>query len=789
MVADGVDRARRDYAAALERGSLAETRAGIASMRGVIEPVIQAVAEHMVACEAQGRGRTPLLFQLCGAMDPAVLAYLTLRHAISEAGEGGCTLTSMAREVGRAVEIEGVVRSFNEADPAAVKVITQTLKRRGTGGSRAAVVLRANAKQRGHDQEPWAHRHILLVGLSLIDLMVGSTKLFELYQTRRGKRPVSMIRLSAAALAWLADHTHKAGLLAPAYLPMVETPVPWTGLRGGGYRGTLGSRSPLTKRSFKGQTEALAQAPLETVYAAVNAIQDTPWAVNQRVLKTMQQAWDTGRAFPGLVNKEDDELPPKPWTGTPSPDELRKWKYEARCVYEANAKAQAQRFTTSRLLSVASDLKDCPALYFPHQLDFRGRVYAKPVGLSPQGPDEARALLQFSVDTDANPEPDHGVRALDIHGANCFGIDKVSYTERLQWAQGNHIRILATAADPFADLWWTEADQPWTFLAYCFDRQRVVQGLTSTIPVSVDGSCNGLQHYAAMLRDPIAGAAVNLTGSATPQDIYREVAVRASSILHDRALEGDWIAQGWLDFGIDRKITKRQVMVLPYGGTHMSCIEYTREAVNEKIAGGKPNPFGDALGRAVVDLSGVIWEAIGHVVVSARAAMGWLQTLSRAYTAKGLSLSWSVPSGFVVHQGYMSQKQERINTIFGSLKRVRNYYYTDTDTLDGARQALAFPPNFVHSYDAAALSLTVAAAREEGLTHFACIHDSFGTRARDLDSLALTIRHQFVQMYENHDPLRELFDRATGLGITVDPPPQRGSLNLKEVYQSAYFFS
>ncbi len=43
------------------------------------------------------------------------------------------------------------------------------------------------------------------------------------------------------------------------------------------------------------------------------------------------------------------------------------------------------------------------------------------------------------------------------------------------------------------------------------------------LPVHQDGSCNGLQHYAALGRDAAGGAAVNLTPSDRPQDVYTDV--------------------------------------------------------------------------------------------------------------------------------------------------------------------------------------------------------------------------------------------------------------------------
>ena len=54
-----------------------------------------------------------------------------------------------------------------------------------------------------------------------------------------------------------------------------------------------------------------------------------------------------------------------------------------------------------------------------------------------------------------------------VHGANCFGYDKVSMDRRIDWVEENTDRILQVAQDPMADLWWAkEADSPWCFFAF-----------------------------------------------------------------------------------------------------------------------------------------------------------------------------------------------------------------------------------------------------------------------------------------------------------------------------------
>ena len=50
------------------------------------------------------------------------------------------------------------------------------------------------------------------------------------------------------------------------------------------------------------------------------------------------------------------------------------------------------------------------------------------------------------------------------------------------------------------------------------------ENFISHIPVHQDGSCNGLQHYAALGRDEYGGTYVNVVPGEAPQDVYSEIA-------------------------------------------------------------------------------------------------------------------------------------------------------------------------------------------------------------------------------------------------------------------------
>ena len=174
---------------------------------------------------------------------------------------------------------------------------------------------------------------------------------------------------------------------------------------------------------------------------------------------------------------------------------------------------------------------------------------------------------------EGKPLDDKGRWWLGVHGANLFGNDKISLDDRAKWAFDYRPNAVNIASDPYRNLDWTEADDPWQFLAWCFEwAEAHEEGFVSHLPVGLDGSCNGLQHFSALLRDEVGGAATNLVPAPVPADIYREVAKRAEEILSEVGEDDPnfWMAQSWLVFGIDRKITKRSVMTLPYGVTYRS---------------------------------------------------------------------------------------------------------------------------------------------------------------------------------------------------------------------------
>ena len=379
---------------------------------------------------------------------------------------------------------------------------------------------------------------------------------------------------------------------------------------------------------------------------------------------------------------------------------------------------------------------------------------------------------------------------MKVHGANCFGVDKVSFDNRVKWVEDNSDFINRVAEDPLSNRdFWASADKPWQFLAFCFEYSKyLIHGVDTVtrLPIGLDGSCNGLQNFSAMLLDPIGGRATNLTPQDIPSDIYSEVAKVCTGKLDDSKY-----GILWRDFAnknggvLPRSLAKRPVMTLPYGSTIQSCREYIHKYMVEDA----PDSF-DKRERYLLAsyLTPLLWTSISDVVVAARAAMNWLQVSAASIAKSNNSIIWWTPVGFPVLQSRKRISVKRVSTQLAGTYTI--LIGTESDVLDVSKNKLAIAPNFVHSMDACHLMLTCSRASKYGVTSFAFIHDDYGTHACDIDKLALSIRESFIELYSDNDPLVDFkIFNADSSGVELTDPPTKGSLKLEQVLDSKYFFS
>jgi len=809
-------RLRRQIESQRSRGEESKTPAGRRLISHSIRPFAAAISQFLGEAFSGRAGKKHTAAKLLDKIEPdvsALLASKALMNSVSLLRN----LQTAALECGGMIEDEIRYRAFIEADKK-----TWTRAQRGYHTdhyTHRRRVLQAAAKREGVElPDNWTREQRFHVGMKLIDLFQASTGLIEVRRFRGGKGRIQYeLRATPATLDWIKDRHEAAEALTPVHLPMVEPPLDWSSPSNGGYRYGLKGKLRLVKTRNRGYLDELHNVDMPLVYQAVNALQQTAWRINKRVLEVAKHAAERGHGRGGLPATEQLDLPEKPHNIGEDEEARKDWRRSAAQIHSTNRSRGSKAIQIQRTIWVADRFSSFNALYFPYVLDFRGRAYPAPMFLQPQGTDLAKGLLEFS---EGKAVGENGWWWLAVHGANCLAedpdsglkIDKLSLQERVDWVFDNTDRLCRVAQDPYEHTLWDSADKPLQFLAFCYEWADFAdywnddrpEEYISHIPVAMDGSCNGLQHFSAMLRDPIGGAAVNLTPQDRPADIYQEVADRALERATEDAAEGNLLASAWLQTGfIDRKLCKRPVMTMPYGSKQFGMREQILEVIREKIEGGWPgfeavNQDGELYyGKGWHEagyMAAVIWEAIGKVVVSAREAMDWLQQAAGLAAKDALPIYWTAPSGFPVMQAYPAMQLRMVKTMLaGNIIKPR-LQDEQQDKLDKTRQRNGVSPNFVHSLDAAAMMLTIHAAQEYGVTAFAMVHDSYGTHAADAETLAACTRVAFVDMYEAFDPLKKLRDElldqlpeeSTG---ELPELPEAGSLDLRQVEESDYFFS
>lgn len=757
-----------------------------------------------MAGEKGRRGRPSQAYSHLSDYEPDLLATLACKVVLDSISRRR-TFAATARAIARAVEDESRIRYFRATLPKVWRQMKRKFKSADKYASKRRIVSQVMRKL-AVDWTPWGHNERIRTGITLLDMFVHSTNLVKTIKQfdHKTKKVQMYVAPLDATLEWLEKSHEAHEAMFPFYMPMLQAPEPWTSLFDGGYATNLIRQMPVIKlRNRKAISEA-EDADLLEVFEAVNTLQHTKWEINPDVHEVVKHFWAQSTPVADLPDREDIELPPKPITIDSDEDARRAWKRSAAKVYDANVAMRSKRVQSSRIIFMASQFEN-EHFYFPYSCDFRGRVYPVPYFLQPQGPSLARGLLRFAEGKPIGSE--NNAQLFLVHGANTWGYDKASLAERAAWVLEHEPQITEVANDPIENRWWAEADKPWEFLAFCieFAEWRAVgPTFVSRIPVSMDGSNNGLQIFSLLLRDEHGGAATNCSPSTFPQDIYQRVADRVTNVLLDdsqskrsiavrrRGIErvyplAPW-ATRWLSVSggaLPRSATKRSVMTLPYGATKFSCQEYLLQWYADVAP---DNPFGDDNFRSSWYLTGLVWAAIEQEVVSARAGMAWLRAVAKLACEEKKPIIWTSPSGFPVRQEYKKTKEVEVATAIGDRVRFTRIHH-DKDALAARKQVNGISPNFVHSLDAAALIKTVNACDTAGIQSFAMVHDSFGCLAGDSSQMAQILRSQYASMF-SHDILADFRDQLQNqLEAPLPPLPPYGTLDPEVVRDSPYFFA
>ncbi|XP_072047348.1 DNA-directed RNA polymerase, mitochondrial-like [Amphiura filiformis] len=581
-------------------------------------------------------------------------------------------------------------------------------------------------------------------------------------------------------------------------LPMLVPPLPWNSCKYGGYllTETRIARCPEGSQQDQELSDPSRLKDWYPVMDSLNQLSAVPWKVNKPILDVIISVFKNNGSKELNIPQPASVLPQPPSITSETSKAHAAHVYRERSLYQKlRGEMHSLRMTDLYKLSIANKYRD-EIFWFPYNLDFRGRVYPCPPHFNHLGNDVTRSILVFAK---GRPLGDKGLDWLKIHLINLTGfLKKSSNQDRLKYAEEKMPLILDSADNPLeGQKWWQGADKQWQSLACCMEIANAMRSdnpaeFISYFPIHQDGSCNGLQHYAALGRDKIGAEQVNLHPFDVPQDVYMGVADLVEQQRAQDAEDGVEIAQ-LLEGKVERKVVKQTVMTIVYGVTVYGAKLQILKQLREKEG---LDRFQKSLASKY--LANAVFNSLLKMFTKTREIQSWL-TDSAYYIAKaGHCVDWVTPLGFPVAQPYFKQRYGKYDDVGRSNVQI--------DTL---KQKNGFAPNFIHSLDSTHMMLTSLYCQQAGITYVS-VHDCFWTHASTVDEMNQICREQFVKLHGQPvlQNLSSFLDNKYGditisksvkkkpqnaeiqtIGDIVKQVPKPGEFDLTNVLQSTYFFS
>lgn len=739
-----------------------------------------------VWAEPNSQRKAGVLVEACKKLvtsDLDAVAYIVLRSVFSAMGEEQ-SLTATAIQLGGAVEAEIAGQKTREDLPEGVRrtidrVASEAKRRMG----RHKVYKRFYANF-GYVTE-WTLKDRCRLGVTLLHIFKNISGLVEFVNVAYGsKRLRAHIVLSEQAREWVKEYNEIAELLKPLRYPTVIKPMEWHSLSDGGYPDLISY--PLVKVRRQSDRDFLADKDFNHIFRAVNEMQSVPWMVNQKILQTMREYHRRGLSvnevvpFSGVI-----EIPPYDPNDT-DPEKKKEYKRQAFNAHLTNFQNKTKAFIIAKLLCIAETMKNHDALYFPVQLDFRGRMYCFNELLHFQGSDAARGLLLFS---EGRKLGDDGIRWMAIHGANKWGMDKKPYDERLSWVAANIQNIRSCAEDPVSYSWWTMADDPWQFLAFCMEYANATPETISHLPCSLDATNNGLQILSMLMRDPEGCERTNVSCTESPNDLYQLVAEALTDRLHEL---DDPMAAQMLNTGlVSRKLVKTPVMTIPYGVTRYGVTKHIDDALAREL-------FSNPDAQKILPMSERremskwltthLLDVMEPFLGQARVCMDWLKAVAKPFSVAERPIQWKTPSGFWVNNDYRKFKEVEITTALGDRFDYRRVLEEQPE-LDSRAATRTIAPNFVHSLDASVAHLVAIELGRRSI-HFGIVHDCFFSHASSLAEVRDVVRSKYQEVFSENQLenfRQQLVEQASQ--EEIDKIPLLGNFCVDRISESEYFLS
>ena len=667
-------------------------------------------------------------------------------------------IANVITAIGHATEQEAQLRWYEQQDPDLYDRIKRKYWHESCGTQQKATVVKTLMNRHDHHWDAWGTQVRAKLGAWLLDCLMKATGWFERVTVNRWNGTPTLIVPSLQFALIKEELMQDALLFSPLAWPMVIPPRDWSPIKSGGYLlNEVMSGHELVRRG----NGSLIQGNTPLLF--LNKLQKVSYTLNDFVVEVAETLMEKGYKVGKFLPIVELPLPNKPWDIADNKEARHEYRRAAAEVMNKNAASFKRSCRTRMTMQTVKIFKEKDKFYLPWSFDYRGRTYPIPAFLTPQDTDFGKSLLKFAEPSFMTEEAE-GWLAFSVATTYGNGLDKATMQERQDWVAANHDLISRVASDPLMHLSeWEAADEPWQFLAACEEFNACIIQCTrnwTSLPVAIDATCSGLQILAGLAKDQSTARLVNVLPGEKPCDAYAVVAEAAKSKLPEH-----------LAVLLDRKVTKRTVMTIPYNATKHSNRAYIREALRDKGA-----EFTSDELTLIVD---AVREAMYEVVPGPMQVMDWIKQEVGAAIKRGADhLQWETPSGFLVYQNRRKHDVKRIKLQIMGRCNINIAEGDKGPDINGHKSSTA--PNLIHSIDSSLLHL--AFLRFD--SPFTVIHDSVLCRATDMGELNRVVRETYYEIFSGSNPLE---DFAAAIGAETKPPII-GDLDLNSVLDSTYFF-
>ncbi len=637
---------------------------------------------------------------------------------------------------------------------------------------------------------------------------------FKEYNSQNRPRTSRRVVFTADFNKWFGLKVHNVQASAFSLKPTLIKPNKWEDLVGGGYYSQRGNLHWQFIRNADLRLYKASDVPAE-LYEAVNAIQETPWKINSKVLSIMNWCLENNFPMGGLtcldtkIGKKErrdvlrNRIPKDEWDLLTLEDRIKFTKErDAKTIDTARQESKYDKVKSQ--VAMAQEFSKYNEVFFPHAVDFRGRIYPIPCAVNPQADKIGQALLQLAHGEALGED---GRFFLAVQGANTFGNDKVSFEDRVAFIEGKSEEIKEIALNPLKTREiWSTCSEPWAYLSFCFEWAEMLAmsdhtKYVSHTAVKLDATCSGLQHYSAMLLDPKGALATNIGNNSDRQDIYIEAKDATKGLIFDELVSlTDPVEKNWKRSFIDtltRNVAKNPCMTLPYG---VSTFGITDTLVLLERDGDFKEAYIEEGSNAKDKLLKLRWlaqqleQGVADTVPSAVDAMGWLKACDKI-VCKSLPSNeyyeFPSPIGFMVKQARLKETTKRFKSYFGDTKlRVDMSVSVKSTDYNKAKSNTSISPNFIHAQDASHLTnVALRAKRELGLKSYSFIHDSFGVHPSETGAFLKVIKEEFHQLYSGNRLVELKTYLEERYHVELPVAPTQGSFDINTVLDSKFIFS